>query len=64
MLMPDFQSLQEGYGAHNRLEARPLELKEDRATIEGILTSGGKVTATCRGLFIRVKKDHPAYQHW
>jgi acyl-coenzyme A thioesterase PaaI-like protein len=47
-----------------RLEARPVELKEDRATIEGTLISGGKVTATCRGLFIRVKKDHPAYKRW
>ncbi len=47
-----------------RLEAKPVELKEDRAIIEGTLLSGGKVTATCRGLFVRVKKDHPAYQHW
>jgi acyl-coenzyme A thioesterase PaaI-like protein len=45
-----------------RLEAKPVELKEDRAVIEGTLISGGKVTATCRGLFIRVKPDHPAYQ--
>ncbi len=47
-----------------RLEAKPVELKEDRAIVEGTLLSGGKVTATCRGLFVRVKKDHPAYQHW
>ncbi len=47
-----------------RLEARPVELKEDRAIIEGTLLSGGKVTATCRGLFVRVNKEHPAYHRW
>jgi acyl-coenzyme A thioesterase PaaI-like protein len=47
-----------------RLEARPVELKEDRAIIEASLISGGKVTATCRGLFIRVTPDHPAYHRW
>ncbi len=45
-------------------EHRAVELKADRAIIEGTLLSGGKVTATCRGHFVRVKKDHPAYQHW
>jgi len=47
-----------------RLEAKPVELKEDRAVIEGTLTAGGKVTATCRGTFVAVKPGHPAYHRW
>ncbi|WP_224247922.1 PaaI family thioesterase [Hyalangium gracile] len=47
-----------------RLEARPVELKEDRAVIEGKLTAGGKVTALCRGTFVAVKPGHPAYHRW
>ena len=31
----------------------------DRATIEGTLTAGGKVCATCRGIFVAVKEGHP-----
>ncbi|SET47759.1 PaaI family thioesterase [Stigmatella erecta] len=46
------------------LEARPVELKADRAVIEGTLTAGGKVTATCRGTFVAVKPGHPAYHRW
>ena len=47
-----------------RLEARPVEMKGDRAVIEGVLTAGGKVTATCRGTFVAVKPGHPAYHRW
>jgi acyl-coenzyme A thioesterase PaaI-like protein len=47
-----------------RLEAWPVELKADRAVIEGTLTAGGKVTATCRGTFVAVKPGHPAYHRW
>lgn len=47
-----------------RLEAKPVELKEDRAVIEGVLMAGGKVTATCRGTFVAVKPGHPAYHRW
>ncbi|MDC0715170.1 PaaI family thioesterase [Stigmatella sp. ncwal1] len=46
------------------LEARPVEIKADRAIIEGTLTAGGKVTATCRGTFVAVKPGHPAYHRW
>jgi acyl-coenzyme A thioesterase PaaI-like protein len=38
--------------------------REDRATIEGTLTAGGKITATCRGTFVAVKPGHPAYHRW
>jgi uncharacterized protein (TIGR00369 family) len=47
-----------------RLVARPVEVKEDRATIEATLEAGGKVCATCRGTFVAVKPGHPAYHRW
>ncbi|HEX8700776.1 MAG TPA: PaaI family thioesterase [Myxococcaceae bacterium] len=47
-----------------RLEAKPVEIQGDRAVIEGVLTAGGKVTATCRGTFVAVKPGHPAYHRW
>lgn len=47
-----------------RLEAKPVEIKGDRAIIEGRLTAGGKVTALCRGTFVAVKEGHPAYHRW
>ncbi len=46
------------------LEARPVDVKEDSATIEATLTAGGKVCATCRGTFIAVKEGHPAFARW
>lgn len=51
-------------GGPVRLEAKPVEIKEDRAVIEGTLTAGGKVTALCRGTFVAVKPGHPAYHRW
>jgi len=48
-----------------QMKAKVVEyIKNDRAWVEGELLSGGKVTATCRGLFVAVKKDHPAYHRW
>jgi len=46
------------------LEARVVESKDDRATIEATLTAKGKVCATCRGTFVAVKPGHPAYHRW
>lgn len=46
------------------LVARVAELKDDRATVEAELHAGGKVCATCRGLFVAVKPGHPAYYRW
>jgi acyl-coenzyme A thioesterase PaaI-like protein len=45
-----------------RLRAGPMELTDNRATIEGTLEAGGKICATCRGIFVAVKPGHPAYQ--
>jgi acyl-coenzyme A thioesterase PaaI-like protein len=36
----------------------------DRATIEGTLSAGGRVCATCRGIFVSVKEGHPAFHRW
>lgn len=46
------------------LRARVAESQVDRATVEASLESGGKVTATCRGVFVAVKEGHPAYHRW
>lgn len=46
------------------LRAKVVESSDDRATIEGTITCNGKVTATCRGLFVAVKEGHPAYHRW
>ena len=46
------------------LRARPIAIEGDKVTIDASLESHGKVTATCRGVFIAVKEGHPAYQRW
>ncbi|MGH8100741.1 MAG: PaaI family thioesterase [Chthoniobacterales bacterium] len=46
------------------LFAKIVDLTDDRATVEGTLTAGGKVCATCRGIFVAVKEGHPAYHRW
>lgn len=46
------------------LEAKVVDIKEDRATIEATLTAGGKICATCKGTFVAVKPGHPAYHRW
>ena len=46
------------------LSAKVIESTDDRATVEGTLTAGGKVCATCRGLFVAVKEGHPAFHRW
>ena len=38
--------------------------RADRAVVEATLESGGKVTATCRGVFVAVKEGHPAFHRW
>ena len=46
------------------LSARVAEAQGNRATIEGILSAGGKVCATCRGTFVAVEEGHPAFHRW
>jgi acyl-coenzyme A thioesterase PaaI-like protein len=47
-----------------KLRARVVEAEGDRAVVEATLEADGKVTATCRGTFVAVKEDHPAYHRW
>ena len=47
-----------------RLRARATEIAGDRAVVEGTLEAGGKITATCRGVFVAVREGHPAYHRW
>ena len=46
------------------LRARVVESGDDRATVDGTLEAGGKVTATMRGVFVAVKEGHPAFHRW
>lgn len=46
------------------IEARAVDIKEDRATIEGKIICNGKATALCTGTFVAVKPGHPAYHRW
>jgi acyl-coenzyme A thioesterase PaaI-like protein len=46
------------------LSARVVESTDDRATVEGTLSAGGKICATCRGVFVAVKEGHPAFHRW
>ena len=47
-----------------RIRARVVESGPDRAIVEATLESGGAVCATCRGVFVAVGPDHPAYHRW
>ena len=46
------------------IEAKVVSSDGDRATIEAVLTVGGKVTAIGNGTFVAVKPGHPAYHRW
>ena len=46
------------------LSAKVTDSTEDRATVEGTLTAGGKVCATCSGIFVSVREGHPAFHRW
>jgi acyl-coenzyme A thioesterase PaaI-like protein len=46
------------------LSARVVDLTDDRAVVEGTLSAGGKICATCRGIFVAVKEGHPAFHRW
>ena len=51
-------------GAPLRIEARVVESDAERAVVEAEILSGGKVTSTCRGVFVAVQPGHPAYHRW
>jgi len=47
-----------------RIRARVVESEGDRAVVEAELEADGKVTSTCRGVFVAVRPGHPAYHRW
>lgn len=47
-----------------RLSSRAVESDGPKVTVEAELIAGGKVTATCRGVFVEVGAGHPAYHRW
>jgi uncharacterized protein (TIGR00369 family) len=51
-------------GTPLHLRARVVESSDDRAVVEASISANGKVTATCRGTFVAVKEDHPAFFRW
>jgi acyl-coenzyme A thioesterase PaaI-like protein len=46
------------------LRAKVVESGRDRATVEARIEANGKVTASCRGVFVAVKEGHPAFHRW
>lgn len=46
------------------LRARVVERDGARSTVEGELHAGGKVTATCRAVYVAVGEGHPAFHRW
>jgi acyl-coenzyme A thioesterase PaaI-like protein len=46
------------------VRARVEDSLADRATINARIEAEGKVTATCRGVFVAVKEGHPAFHRW
>lgn len=47
-----------------QLVARVVEIGERSAIVDGEISAGSEVTATCRGAFVSVKPGHPAYHRW
>ena len=47
-----------------RLRARPVETAGDRVVVDAEVAVDGIITATCRGTFVAVGPDHPAFQRW
>jgi acyl-coenzyme A thioesterase PaaI-like protein len=46
------------------LSAKVVSSEGSKATVDGTLSAGGKVCATCRGTFVAVTEGHPAYHRW
>src|SRR5690606_16138111 len=46
------------------LTAKASEIDGDRVVVEAELHAAGKLTATCRGVFVAVREGHPAYHRW
>ena len=47
-----------------QLRAWPIETIDDRVVVDAEMTIDGIITATCRGTFVAVGPDHPAFERW
>jgi acyl-coenzyme A thioesterase PaaI-like protein len=47
-----------------RLRAKPVSVEGNKCVVEATLEVDGKTTASCRGTFVAVGPDHPAYHRW
>jgi acyl-coenzyme A thioesterase PaaI-like protein len=46
------------------VRAKVASAQADRVTIDAHIEVAGRVTATCRGLFVAVPEGHPAFHRW
>lgn len=46
------------------LVARAVSSEGDKVTVDATLEAGGKVCATCHGVFVRVREGHPGFHRW
>ena len=46
------------------LVATIVESTTDRAVVQAKLEAGGKICASCRGVFVAVTQGHPAFHRW
>ena len=51
-------------GSELNLEAWVVESSKRKAVIEATLGVEAEITARCRGTFVSVKPDHPAFRRW
>jgi acyl-coenzyme A thioesterase PaaI-like protein len=47
-----------------QLRAWPVETSGDRVVVDAEIAVDGIITATCRGTFVAVGPDHPAFERW
>jgi acyl-coenzyme A thioesterase PaaI-like protein len=47
-----------------RLRAWPVATEGDRVVVDAEVVVDGIITATCRGTFVAVGPDHPAFERW
>ncbi|MHB8585650.1 MAG: PaaI family thioesterase [Thermoplasmatota archaeon] len=46
------------------VKAKPVSIEGDRVAVDAEILADGKVTASCKGLFVAVQPGHPAYHRW
>ena len=46
------------------MRAKVEDSEGGKVTVAATLEAGGKLCATCRGIFVAVQPDHPAYHRW